>query len=523
MSKHNEVTQLELFAPPRVVSRGFVALSDYTAQAVEAAESVVEGGGRASRLPRRAGGTASHLAEFNRSPSSGSRVPSRTNPVLVDARILRPVQYLGNKQRSLSQILDVVQAFVQPGDVVFDLFTGTSVVAQGLAMSGLQVHAVDASSASCAMASAALGIGRKSSTSSPTGLFGLLEAASESYEDSLISAFHSWVIREDDALRVRDGAQLLEVGLEVPQVWRPGYSGRLATVLSTWTTAAEHGEHHPALISAVYAGSYFGVRQALTIDACRSAIRDLATSRTISSWEEQVLITALLAAASAAAFSPGKHFAQPHKIGGDKDLSFHSQRVVSDRQVDIRDTVRSWTQKLFRSLEDGIDHRVLEQPVESIRAEDLRAAGARLVYADPPYTAQQYSRFYHVLDTLTAGTPRPLQIVRGRVTTGLYPVGRYLSPFCSKRLASQALSQLATESRKAGACLAFSYSVSRPGSNGNERMISLRQLCDALSAAYGKSAVELVELDHRYRQFNHATRSRTLRLDPEVLVVAHAA
>jgi hypothetical protein len=235
------------------------------------------------------------------------------------------------------------------------------------------------------------------------------------------------------------------------------------------------------------------------------------------------MVTALLAATSAAAFSPGKHFAQPHRTDDSKDLDFHSGRILADRSVDIDTTAEQWIELLESRPQFRQAHEVLQLPVDEVTTAALVDRGIRLVYADPPYTAQQYSRFYHVLDTLAEGRPRPLQVHRGGVTSGLYPDGRYLSPYCSKRQAPPAFARLAATCHNAGATLVFSYSTSAAGSTGNQRMISLDELCRVLVAVYGPAAVELTELGHGYRQFNHRDSARPTRDDPEVLVIAHAA
>jgi hypothetical protein len=116
-----------------------------------------------------------------------------------------------------------------------------------------------------------------------------------------------------------------------------------------------------------------------------------------------------------------------------------------------------------------------------------------------------------------------LQVVSGRVTGGLYPEGRYLSPYCSKRQTHPAFMRLASLCRSAGASLLLSYSASSKESTGNARMIALPTLIDVLASSFGRDAIEIVQFDHQYRQFNHRDVARANRADPEVLVIAHAA
>lgn len=449
-----------------------------------------------------------------------------TNPAGEAERpeVLRPIQYLGNKQRSLGTILGVIDAAVPPGCRVADFFSGTSVVAQGIAQLGRRTLAVDVSPACAAIARATLGESR-GDLAGAEQLASMLNDEAAAIENALQAAWQPLLSEEDAALENGDGERLLELGGRVPQVWRQhAASASVRTLLSDWEEAASSGRPCRGLLSAVFAGTYLGVRQSVALDARRWAIRSLSAKGRISPWEEAALVTALLAAASVAAFSPGKHFAQPHRIDAEKNLSFHAGRVLSDRGVSVPTVVHRWIDALHERGRPGEEeHIVMQRGVDDLCPDDLRAADIGAVYADPPYTAQQYSRFYHALDTLTLGVPKPLQVVSGRVTGGLYPEGRYLSPYCSKRQTRPAFMRLASLCRSAGASLLLSYSASSKESTGNARMIALPTLIDVLASSFGRDAIEIVQFDHQYRQFNHRDVARVNRADPEVLVIAHAA
>ena len=441
------------------------------------------------------------------------------------APVLRPIQYLGNKQRSLGTILSVIGSMVPNTGAVADFFSGTSVVAQGIASLGRRTIAVDVSPACAVIARATLGVGGADVARDPQQLMAMLRDEAAGLEETLRAAWEPFLAAEDHALASGDGARLLEVGRLVPQVWRKLPSATsVSELLAAWERSASTGAECRSLLAPVFAGSYFSVRQAIDLDARRWAIASLAKQQLLGPWDEAALITALLAAASVAAFSPGKHFAQPHRIDAGKDLTFHAGRALSDRAVSVPIVVDDWIEELYDRARPAVErHTVLQKSVDEMSADVLVAHGITAVYADPPYTAQQYSRFYHVLDTLASGVPKQMQLVNGHVTTGLYPDGRYLSPFCSKRQARPAFTHLASLCRDADASLLLSYSTSSKQSTGNARMISLPALLDVLASRYGRDAIEIVEFDHQYRQFNHHDMARMNREDPEVLVIAHAA
>lgn len=276
-------------------------------------------------------------------------------------------------------------------------------------------------------------------------------------------------------------------------------------------------------MSSTYAGTYFGIGQALHLDAIRTAIDAvLPPDADHVRWAHACMITALAHAASAAVYSPGKHFAQPHRVREGKNLGFHMVRVLTDRSIDIVAKFVEAVDRLAGIARPAREcHYASRIRVEDVSAENLMSWGVDVVYADPPYTAQQYSRFYHVLDTLTEAIPANLQLLRtGAVTRGLYPEGRYLSPFCSRVRAKGAIADLARKSAKAGASLVFSYSDSVASATGNARSVTLSTLVDQLEQAYGRDAVSVQQLTFRYRQFNNTAVTVAGREDPEFLVVA---
>ena len=295
-------------------------------------------------------------------------------------------------------------------------------------------------------------------------------------------------------------------------------------MFASWQAAAEADRASLALLTPVFAGTYLGVRQALMLDAYRFAVAKALDRGVLSPWQADAVVTSLLSAASNAAFTAGKHFANPLGASRSCASDFLQCRVLADRTVDVTTHSRDFLNRIARHAREANErHEVTEAPVELMTAETLRARDVRLVYADPPYTAQQYSRFYHLLDVYAQGRPRPLQRVRGNITKGLYPTNRYMSPYCRKTQAAAALRRLAATCRDAEATLLLSYSLSARRSTGNERILSLDALISILASSYGQANLNIAELDHRYRQFNSSRKVRASRDDTEILVTAHAA
>lgn len=430
----------------------------------------------------------------------------------------RPVQFLGSKLRSLGPIGEAV-GFVTPvGGRVWEPFSGSSVVSQSLASAGYSVWASDALLSSATFAHTLLGVARKETLES--ALDAALNVAEVADQRAEAGAWASWLELEEGALANQDGAALLRMHDSLPQSWRSqGADPSLVALFDSVNAAAIRREAtSKGLISATYAGTYFSLRQALDLEALRGVIDAVIPAK--DPWLRNALLTALCHAASLAVYSPGKHFAQPHRVSENKDLTFHAKRALSDRSIDIRQEFLAAARQIdFHTRHTKEGHYAERRLVSDVSSSDLRARDVRTVYADPPYTAQQYSRFYHLLETLTEGVPPILQRVKGSVTRGLYPEGRFLSPFSSRRQAPQAFQALMSAARDADANMIISYSDSVGKATGNARMVSLDDLVGWLCSAYGTTQVSVEQLDFRYRQFNHRDSEVPGREAPEYLII----
>ncbi|RME74437.1 MAG: hypothetical protein D6776_05255 [Planctomycetota bacterium] len=211
----------------------------------------------------------------------------------------------------------------------------------------------------------------------------------------------------------------------------------------------------PRLVTAYYRNVYFGVRQAIELDALRWAIE--AESEPAA---RNALLAALLFAASRAT-SATAHFAQPRALSRRSER----ERLVQRRQIDVRARFVERLQQLEREqaaqrARGGFrhPHRVERREVVSWTRTAVREP-VDVVYADPPYTADNYSRFYHVLETLVHYDYPPLATRAGRLTRGRYPAleRRLRSPFSSPATVEAAFAAVCGFAARLGAALVWSY------------------------------------------------------------------
>lgn len=135
-----------------------------------------------------------------------------------------------------------------------------------------------------------------------------------------------------------------------------------------------------------YGGYYYSLEQAWCLDALRSSLPRRAPVRTLC-------LAALITAASRCSASPG-HTAQP--LRPTPNGLPHVESIWR----------RSFVEEVHRAL-DEIAPRHAHRRGASARADAeqraTRLAGGELVFLDPPYSAAQYSRYYHVLEAVAVG------------------------------------------------------------------------------------------------------------------------
>jgi len=201
-----------------------------------------------------------------------------------------------------------------------------------------------------------------------------------------------------------------------------------------------------ALFSMYFASAYFGVRQALEIDCLRYAIDRVSEER------REYYLYALILAASHCAASPG-HFAQ-YLVPRDEKNTLYIARMRRRSVVD-----RFWTALQHLRVPRCFDRKG-NQAFQSDATELLTSmahpktaltSNNLVIYADPPYSKAQYSRYYHVLETLV------LYDYPDATDKGRYRDGRFETDFSRKARVEVAMEAFVEAAAATGAPLYLSY------------------------------------------------------------------
>ncbi|MHC4389950.1 MAG: DNA adenine methylase [Planctomycetota bacterium] len=363
------------------------------------------------------------------------------------------IWYMGAKTRVLDRLGAVIGPLLETASdrlrqqgvwrppVLLDLFTGTGAVATHLAPHA-QVIAADVQRYATVLAEAAL-TGRAAGAIHPSARAMIQERAA--FARVLLTEAFAERVARDAALRAaaRDDAGLCayrEFAEASPLTDPEGF-------------LAQRPEGEPVcLITAYYGGVYFSFEQAIEIDALRFALSAITdpTERTLG-------LASLLFCASKAT-SATAHFAQPRPLGRLSEV----KNLIRRRRIPI--TPFFWARREALAQSEV-------RPIAPVRAvtgsypevfEALNDAPIDVVYADPPYTQDNYSRFYHVLEVIASSGAPPLQRRNGELTKGRYPdrAFRHRSGFTQRLQVEAEFDRVSRLAAERGAALVWSYATS---------------------------------------------------------------
>lgn len=208
----------------------------------------------------------------------------------------------------------------------------------------------------------------------------------------------------------------------------------------------------PCLFVTYFANAYFGIKQCCEIDAIASTILDMPDVR-----KRYVLLSALMSATSITASST-THFAQFLTVKSKSTFkNIREKRSASIIEL-FRDAISRFEEAGLLGRSEKRHQCFNMDYEECLHTIDLDEHS--LVYADPPYFKEHYSRYYHVLNTMCqydypelAINPQSKEYAIGR-----YRVDRKVSDFGKRAKALSAFTRLINLCADKKANLMISYS-----------------------------------------------------------------
>lgn len=395
--------------------------------------------------------------------------------------ITRPIHYLGSKLRIVNQICELLDRLDPSYGPVCDLFAGSGTVSKALSLKR-DVIAVDIQEYSRVLCSAILNPAECDLDSVEDFVRGI---SSSDHFKILSWALEPLVNFEEKCLSMASTGDLeplcdlLENGSLISFE-----RSACHTTNSLLFVAIKDVESRlrkvqlidspSSLVTRYFGGIYFAYSQACQLDVLLEAVANLPAS------QRDTFLAAILSTASEIVNTVGKQFAQPlrPRSPSGKPKADLFELVSRDRSSKVMDLYKSWLKRYVTVPKTGRAHMAIRQDYREA-LKNLKGE-VKIVYADPPYTRDHYSRYYHVLETLCLRDNPRISIVRVNgqdcISRGIYRVDRHQSPFCIHSKAPTAFAALFAGVRSLEVPLVLSYSPYENDNGSRPRLMTIKQI-----------------------------------------------
>lgn len=348
-----------------------------------------------------------------------------------------PMQYLGSKGRISRWILATVSKELPNSKTFVDLFSGTGIVSLEAFSQGYNVILNDIQPYSYAVLSSLFNRPKAGLAELATRLNGYVSNKSNLLKKHRQTLKNELALEDDFLSSIK--AQTFD--------WRKykRFSETTERFNGDGGTRRRLKNNYD-LFSTYYPNTYFGIRQCLEIDT----IREFADSQ-----DENSRAHILAAVISAMTFNVTSttHLAQFLKPNSNKQ----AESVLRKRSKSILDSVVHRLNKLAeRSELKGSAVYNLDY-LEAL--EKLPSGRETVVYADPPYFKEHYSRYYHVLDTFYLYDYPELSLnpQTKKTTEGKYRANRIISNFGLKSKVAEAFKDMLIACKRKNVSVVISY------------------------------------------------------------------
>tara|TARA_R110000737_G_scaffold337641_1_gene358003 strand:+ start:4708 stop:6123 length:1416 start_codon:yes stop_codon:yes gene_type:complete len=448
---------------------------------------------------------------------------SKSDNLKTQSSVFRPIHYLGSKLRLLEELDFFVNDTAPNSNTFCDLFAGSGTVSQHF-ISSHNVISVDIQEYSRVISSAISAPSNSLSYNATdyvescktSKLYQSLLVSSEElrgFEDTAIQA------AQNDELSL--SCDLLEDGcIEYFKLGESKPKNRtllkFIESLISKLKKLDLIDSKDSMVFRYFGGIYFSYHQAICIDSILCEIDRLPKQ------DKNTFLAALLSTVSDIVNTVGKQFAQPikpRKSDGTPKSTLKNQ-LKKDRYKDVFIEYEKWLNKYLCLPKADNTHISIKDDFGDFLKSNQNKID--IFYADPPYTRDHYSRYYHILETICLrDNPRISKVKINNVTSlsrGIYRENRHQSPFCIKSQAKGAFEVLFSNVQKHGAPLLLSYSPFEKESNNRPRVLGVEDIVD-LAKNYFESVDVYSVGDFSHSKLNSIQNNYITESAAEVLIV----
>ena len=440
--------------------------------------------------------------------------------------VQRTIHYLGSKLRAVDPIRRAVSAVAPIGQPVCDLFAGSGIVSLALG-SDWDVTSVDIQEYSRVLCNGLVNsppnAGNKADHLCDKANVGSLRSELRYALTGLLAHEQKCLTEAADGT-VEGLCDLLEHGSLLPLNATRDMPLPLRTELAVAIAKLDElnlARGPQTVVTRHFGGRYFSWEQAIDLDAALAVIHS----------EDQPIrdfyLAAALVVASDIVNTVGKHFAQPIKL---RDGNGHPKRhlvkqTLRDRALNVFDSYRACCHSLATLRQSRRPNRAVQSDYLDFLKGDNTPFSA--IYADPPYTRDHYSRYYHILETMALRDEPEVATTKirsngvPRLSRGIYRLDRHQSPFCIPTKAARAFELLLSTVAERTTPLVLSYSPYQASTGNRPRLLTIDQLLDIAKRHFRE--VEIVPVDGiSHNKLNIAERNVNVEYPAEVLISCFA-
>jgi adenine-specific DNA methylase len=306
------------------------------------------------------------------------------------------LKYMGNKRGLLAWLMPLLEDQLKDGDTFLDLFAGTSSVGYALKPK-VRVLANDIQEYSSVISRALLSFNEAIE-------FGDFETyLDESYRKNfkkLLAIFSDALEEESNLVIKRDLNKYKAFCNKIPRYGFQqdrsdmfGLNYFSSNIFIEKKRAAQNSFPY-ILFSAYYPTTFFSLRQCIEIDSLRYAIEQIDDED-----KKAVYLSCLMFALSKCVNSSG-HFAEFLNISSPNATKLvfeqRSESILSHFTNKLSEFRNLFIQKKWNNLTYNYDYK---QAIKLLNKNGVLKK-VKLIYIDTPYSNAQYSRFYHMPETL---------------------------------------------------------------------------------------------------------------------------
>lgn len=416
--------------------------------------------------------------------------------------IFTVLNYQGSKKRLLDFIYKNTKEYIDPDKAFLDICSGTSAVAYSMKRH-FKVYTNDSENYAYQIANSIVKNNERYNFEQSDEML-----VREKYNinlQRLNNIFNDIANQEAMLLEEQDADGLIELYSSCPCIWKNNVDIEIdGNIIRNISDLRKYKSDIPnILFTLYYSSSYFGIKQCMEIDSIRYAIEFIESKTTKS-----ILFTSLFFAIKECVFAKDGHMAQPLNMETSKKRMLRlKERSIYDIFIDKLNEFND--NKFVLSENDNKcfnkDFRTLLETEDSIKNE------VGFIYIDPPYTDMQYSRYYHILNTVVLYDYPEISLSRGTISKGIYREGRYQSPLSQRKHALNEIDFLFRfcKKNKINVALSYAYPIDTEKQATNRYTASIEDLINVAKTYFGDN-VKVVHEEYSHANNRNSDKKNVL-------------